>query len=81
MKDAIIVVLAAAVIVLGYAYHAQPRFQQTPSRYMMFDNKTAQDCYAGPHLTGIYMPDDLSGGLPFCSDLVENPKVEKFGNK
>ena len=81
MKDAIIVVLTVVIVVLGYAYHTQPRFQQTPRRYLMFDIKTAQDCYAGPHLTGVQMPDDLSGGLPFCSDLVENPKVEKFQSK
>ena len=81
MKDAIIVALVVVIVILGFAYHTQPRFQQTPSRYMMFDTKTAQDCYAGPHLTGVQMPDELSGGLPFCSDLVESPRVEKFGSR
>jgi hypothetical protein len=81
MKDAILILLTAIITALVFEYHAQPRFQQTPSRYMMFDNKTAQDCYAGPHLGGIQMPDGLSGGLPYCSDLIENPKVEKFDSR
>jgi len=48
MKDGVIVILLVAVAVLLFRQSPQPRFQQTPSRYLMFDNKTAQDCYAGP---------------------------------
>jgi len=79
-KDTVIIG-ALAVVVIGVAFfgpkhplfgNESQRFQQTPSRYLMFDNKTAQDCYAGPKLSaGFEMPDGLSGALPYCQDLAK----------
>jgi hypothetical protein len=76
----IIVGMGVLIIVVSFfgpkhpLFGSEPqRFQQTPSRYLMFDNKTAQDCYAGPKLgtEGTVMPDGLNGGLPFCEDLAK----------
>jgi hypothetical protein len=75
----LVLVLLAGIAVLLLKFQSQHRFQQTPSRYLMFDSKTAQDCYAGPQLSvGYQMPDDLSGALPYCAELVENPVVKKW---
>lgn len=63
--------LLSVVVVLGLtACSSQPRFQQTSTAPVMFDNKTAQDCYAFPR-----PPNEprgsLMGGLHYCEDLVK----------
>lgn len=73
------VILIVVVVALASTLSERSRFVQTKggNPYIMFDNKTAQSCWAGPGAKRVFSATPSSGDLPAGFFFRDGPQAEE----